>query len=396
MLQNSSKKIDLKCTSCGTITPYSQLLSECPNCGAKILQAEYNLDLLSQSDWQQQISTREANLWRYRELLPVLDPKNIVSLGEGYTPLTRARRLGEKMGLKNLYLKDERQGPTGSFKDRQASVAISVMKERGIKELVLASTGNVAIAYSAYAARAGIKLWVFFPKLVPAEKIREAAVCGAEIIKIDGTYDEAKAAAADFAQSKNLFLDAGIKTFAGVESMKTMAFEIAEQLQWQSPDWYFQGVSGGMGPIGVAKGFEELAAIGLADLVPAIGLIQSAGCAPMVNAFKNRQPKATPVENPQTAIATLATGNPGRAYELLYDILQENGGAMEVATDEEAYEMTRLLATTEGISVEPATAVTFAGLMKLARSGWIEPDEVVVVNCSGHTYPVEEKIISNW
>lgn len=395
MLESSSKKIDLKCTSCGTTTPYSQLLSECPNCGAKVLKAEYNLDLLSQSDWQQQISKREANLWRYRELLPVLDPQNIVSLGEGYTPLTRVRRLGEKMGLKNLYLKDERQGPTGSFKDRQASVAISVMKERGIKELVLASTGNVAIAYSAYAARAGIKLWVFFPKLVPPEKIREAAVCGAEIIKIDGTYDEAKAAAADFAKSKNLFLDAGIKTFAGVESMKTMAFEIAEQLHWQSPDWYFQGVSGGMGPIGVAKGFEELEALGLVALVPAIGLIQSAGCAPMVNAFKNGQPKATPVENPQTAIATLATGNPGRAYELLYEILEENGGAMEVATDEEAYEMTRLLATAEGISVEPATAVTFVGLMKLARSGIIESDEVVVVNCSGHTYPVEEKILSN-
>jgi len=394
MLQTSRKTIDLKCTSCGTITPYSEIAIECPNCGAKILQAEYNLDLLSDSDWQQQISKREPNLWRYRELLPVLKLDNIVSMGEGYTPLIRLRRLGEKMGLKNLYLKDERQGPTGSFKDRQASVAISVMKERGIKELVLASTGNVAIAYSAYAARAGIKLWVFFPKLVPPAKIREAAVCGAEIIKIDGTYDEAKAAAAGFAESKNLFLDAGIKTFAGVEGMKTMAFEIAEQLQWQSPDWYVQGVSGGMGPIGVVQGFEELVAIGLADKVPAIGAIQSAGCAPMVDAFERGQREATPVINPQTAIATLATGNPGRAYELLYDLMLENGGAMELATDEEAYQMTRLLATSEGISVEPATAVTFAGLMKLARAGIIEPGEVVVANCSGHTYPVEEKVLA--
>jgi threonine synthase len=299
------------------------------------------------------------------------------------------------IGLKNLYIKDERQGPTASFKDRQASVAISVMREQGIDEAVVASTGNVAIAYSAYAARAGIKMWTFLTSMVPGEKMREAAIYGGEVIKVTGTYDQAKVVAASFADSKGLFLDRGIKSVAAIESMKTMAFEIVEQLGWKSPDWFIQSVSGGMGPLGVAKGFEEMIALGVVDKIPALGVVQSEGCAPMVRAFKNGQRVATPVENPQTIIATLSTGNPGRAYELLYDLIGQNGGAMEVASDEEAFNATRLLARTEGLSVEPATAVAFAGLFKLAERGIIKPDEVVIINCSGHTFPVETQILGD-
>jgi threonine synthase len=154
--------------------------------------------------------------------------------------------------------------------------------------------------------------------------------------------------------------------------MKTMAFEMVEQLGWRSPDWFIQAVSGGMGPIGVAKGFEEMIALGIVDRMPALGVVQSKGCAPMVRAFKNGQRVATPVEHPQTVIATLSTGNPGRAYELLYDLIGQNGGAMEDATDEEAFNATKMLARTEGLSVEPATAVAFAGLIKLARRGIIK------------------------
>lgn len=388
-----SKKIDLRCVYCGNITPFDKPVLRCPQCGENILAAQYDLAGLKASGWVDHMLRRPAGMWRYHELLPLYNAENIISMGEGSTPLMHAKNLGNLLGLKNLYIKDERQGPTASFKDRQASVAISVMHEQHIAESVVASTGNVAIAYSAYAARAGIKIWSFLSGLVPDAKMREVAIYGGEVIKVTGTYDQAKVVAASFAQSQNLYLDKGIKSVAAVESMKTMAFEIAEQLNWHAPDWFIQAVSGGMGPIGVSKGFVELSELGLIDRVPALGIIQSAGCNPMVRAWKNGQRVAVPVESPTTIIATLETGNPGRSYELLYDLIAHNGGAMEDATDEEAYHATRLLARTEGLSVEPATAVAFAGLIKLAQRKIIKSDEIVVINCSGHTFPVETEIL---
>ncbi len=389
----TAKNINLYCTQCQQETLYQKTTVACPDCGATILTSQYNLQALKQSDWLKQLSHRYPSLWRYHELLPIFDLNNIVTMGEGWTPLIHAKRFGELINLDHLYIKDERQNPTGSFKDRQATVAISVMKEQGIKEIVLASTGNVAISYSAFAAKAGIKLYAFLSGLTPDEKIREIQVYGTETVKVPGNYDYTKEVAANFAQTQGIFLDHGLKNFASVESMKTMAFELGEQLQGKAPDWFVQGVSGGMGPIGVIKGFEEMVELGMVDKVPAVAGIQSSGCAPMALAFAQGSRIATPIEQPQTAIATLATGNPGFAYSWLYDLMQKYGGTMEQVTDEEAYLMTKLLATTEGISVEPATAVTFAGLMKLAKNGIIKRHEIVVINCSGHTYPVEEQIL---
>lgn len=389
------KHIELYCTNCGLVTLYDCRLRVCSRCGESILEARYDLDVLRRSYWEDHILRRKPGVWRYHELLPLFDVNHIVSMGEGGTPLLKAQNLGLMLGLNNLYMKDERQGPTGSFKDRQATVAISVLRECGIEEAVVASTGNVAIAYAAYAARAGIKLWAFLTSQVPGEKMREVALYGAEVIKVTGTYDATKAIAARFAQTKNVFLDQGIKTIAAIESMKTMAYEIAEDLGWRAPDWFIQGVSGGMGPIGVAKGFEELMQMGMVDKVPSIGIVQSEGCAPMVRAYKAGQRIAVPVENPQTVIATLSTGRPGRAYELLWSLMQKYGGAAESASDEEAFEAMRLLARVDGLSVEPATAVTFAGLFKMVRNGTIRPDDVVVINCSGHTFPVEKQILGD-
>jgi threonine synthase len=394
-VQTAIKLIEIECTNCHYRVRFEKPLPACPQCGENILEAKYDLAALRAANWIETLKMRPPGLWRYHELLPIYKTENIVSLGEGSTPLLKAENLGAMLGLKHLYIKDERQGPTGSFKDRQASVAISVMRERGIGEAVVASTGNVAIAYSAYAARAGIKMWAFLTSLVPGEKMREVAIYGGEVIKVTGTYDQTKIVANRFAQSKNLYVDRGIKSIAAVESMKTMAYEIAEQLGWRTPDWFIQAVSGGMGPLGVVKGFRELQELGAIDRLPAIGVIQSAGCAPMVNAFKQNARVAVPVENPETIIATLSTGDPGRAYQLLYDIMKQHGGDMESATDEEAFEATRILAHTEGLSVEPATAVAFAGLFKLVRSGAIKPDQVVVINCSGHTFPVETQILGD-
>jgi threonine synthase len=395
------KHIQLECTYCHKRVIFDKSISGCPHCGETILEARYDLDRIDVQRWMEDLRERPRDLWRYHEVLPVYDLDNVVSLGEGGTPLVKSKALAASLGLKNLYLKDERQGPTGSFKDRQATVALSVLKEIGVDELVVASTGNVAIAYSAYSARAGIKLWAFFPSLAPGDKMREAAVYGTEVMKITGTYDQTKELAARFARTKGVFLDQGIKSIAAIEAMKTMAYEIAEQLgaelangeRWISPDWFIQGVSGGMGPIGVGKGFREMCGFGILDKMPAFGLIQSSGCAPMVEAFERGQRIATPNEHPATIIATLATGNPGRAYEMLYDYVQDYGGSFISASDEEAFNALRILARHEGMSVEPATGVTFAGLFKLVQQGIIKPDDVVVVNCSGHTLPVETQIL---
>jgi threonine synthase len=399
------QRIELECINCRTRVPMDKNIAGCPSCGENILEARYDLNRIDVNEWLRQLQRRPHTLWRYREVLPLYDTSNIVSLGEGGTPLIKSHALAANLGLKNLYLKDERQGPTASFKDRQASVAISALREMGVDSVVVASTGNVAISYAAYGARAGIKLWAFFPSLTPSDKMREAALYGAEVIKITGTYDQTKELAARFARRQSVFLDRGIKSVAAIEAMKTLAYEIAEQLgyvfhdgeRWRSPDWFIQGVSGGMGPIGVGKGFRELYDFGLIDKMPALGMIQSSGCAPMVEAFSRHQRIATPIEDPKTVIATLATGNPGRAYELLYDYVQQYGGHFVSASDEEAFNAIRILARNDGVSVEPATGVTFAGLFKMVQQGIIQPDDVVVVNCSGHSMPVETHILdSQW
>ena len=396
---NNGRSIQLECINCHTRVPLDKTVAGCPNCGEVILEAVYAFTI-DVGAWTAGLKLRSPNLWRYREVLPIYDSANIVSLGEGGTPLIKSEALAANLGLMHLYIKDERQGPTGSFKDRQATVAISALKEMGVDELVVASTGNVAIAYAAYCARAGIKLWAFFPSLTPTDKMREAALYGAEVIKITGTYDQTKELAARFAKQKGIFLDRGIKSVAAIEAMKTMAYEIAEQLgerfnggRWRSPDWFLQAVSGGMGPIGVGKGFREMLDFGLVDSMPALGLVQASGCAPMVEAFKRGQRIATPIDNPQTIITTLATGNPGRAYELLYDYVQAYGGTFVDASDEETFSATRVLARNDGISVEPAAGTAFAGLFKMVQRGIIKPDDVVVVNCSGHTLPVETTIL---
>jgi len=397
------KAIALECINCGTRIALDKNVAGCPNCGENILEARYDLNAINVENWLKTLRKRRSGLWRYQEVLPIYNPDNIVSLGEGGTPLIKSKALASMLGLKHLYIKDERQGPTASFKDRQATVAISALKEIGVDAVVVASTGNVAIAYAAYGARAGIKLWAFFPSLTPGDKMREAALYGAEVIKISGNYDQTKEFAARFAKRQGLFLDRGIKSVAAIEAMKTIAYEIAEQLgddlnegeKWRSPDWFLQAVSGGMGPIGVAKGFREMFDFGLVDTMPKLGMLQSTGCAPMVNAFQRKQRIATPIDDPQTLIATLATGNPGRAYELLYDYVEEYGGNFTDASDEEAFNAIRILARADGISVEPATGVAFAGLFKMVKAGVIKPDEVVVINCSGHTLPVETTILGD-
>ena len=401
----------LRCIDCGHKAPYFPKAISCSKCGSQWREAEYDLETLSKT-LPLQLPNRPFDLWRYHELLPVRNPDPAFSLGEGGTPLIKASNLGLMLGCPNIYIKDERQGPTASFKDRQAAVSMAALKEAGITEMVVASTGNVAIAYSAYAARAGIKLWAFVTSLVPAVKMREIALYGSQLIKVSGSYDSVKRAASEFANQRDLYQNMGARSIPSVESMKTIGFEIAEQLtgylgndtsaedgipRWQTPDWYIQAISGGMGPLGVAKGFTELEKMGFINKKPAIVGIQSAGCAPIVNSWKKNLETAEVVAVPRTHIETLATGDPGRTYQFLRDIVNETGGTFESVTDEEAFRAMHVLAKMEGISAEPAAAVAFAGLFKLVRAGVIKPDDTVVVNCTGHTVPPEKFVLGdNW
>jgi len=391
----------LECTDCGYREPLDHPPEKCPRCGGGWLDVVYDYEHLAEA-WPAALRDRPWDMWRYHELLPLLDTANRVTMGEGGTPLLHAVNLGMMMGCPHIYVKDERQGPTGSFKDRQASLSVSAMKEMGVTEGVVASTGNVAIAYSAYSSLAGIKLWAFLTSLVPPEKMREVAIYGSEVIKVTGTYDQTKQVAADFADRQGLFRDRGIRSFAARESMKTVAFEIAEQLPrliganqtpWGTPDWYVQAVSGGMGPVGVWKGYEELNRMGLVDKMPKLACIQAEGCAPMVHSFEEGLEEAEPVLNPRTRVITLATGSPGPAYVFLAKVIREHGGAFEAVSDEETFRAVRVMAELDGISMERAAGVAFAGLFELISKGVIDRDDVVVVNCSGHTFPVEKHLL---
>ena len=433
--------VTVACLDCGRTSPFLAGASTCPHCGSFWREARYDYATIGRSLLPQLIH-RPFDLWRYRELLPVQGQNQDLYMGEGGTPLIRAANLGMMLGCPNIFIKDERQGPTHSFKDRQAAVSIAALKEAGISEFIISSTGNVAIAYSAYAARASIKLWAFLTSTVPAAKMREVAIYGTQVIKVTGSYDQAKHVAAQFAKQKGIPIDLGARSIPCIEAMKTIAFEIAEQLTnyhsplaspssppslqgrgrglgpssspspsspplppvgegpgvrvfpWRTPDWYIQSVSGGMGPLGVLKGFQEIQEMGWASGIPRIAAIQAEGCAPMVQAWKQNKDIAAPVHAPHTLITTLATGDPGRTYTLLRSkMMQGSGGVFESVTDEEAYRSMHYLAKMEGLSVEPAAAVAFAGLVKLVRAGVVKPNETVVVNCTGHTMPVEHSIL---
>ncbi|MFZ5879262.1 MAG: threonine synthase [Chloroflexota bacterium] len=389
-----STPLYLECNSCSAQQPYEPFVPPaCAKCGSQWMEARYDYAAFKR-EILRGLPGRPANMWRYADVLPIKDSHILDLYPAGGTPLWLSQRYAPALGHDSVYIKDERYGPTSSFKDRQAAGAVAAMLEGGIREAVIASTGNAAVAYAAACARAGIKLWVFMTSLVPQEKLREAALFGAEVIRVSGNYDQTKQIAAQFAQRKHLWLDRGSNSIPARESMKTIAYEIVEQLGWRAPDWYIQAVSGGLGPLGVYQGFAELQRMGLIERIPKLAVIQAEGCSPMVQAFKAGKEVADAVI-PDTRIIILSTGDPGKTYTYLWKLARQHGGTMEAVTDAEAFAAMRALAKSEGMAVEPATAVAFAGLEKMLRGGIIAQDELVAVNCTGHTFPVEKHVLED-
>jgi threonine synthase len=384
----------LECNLCGHQQPYEPFVpAVCKKCDSQWLEARYDYEAFKR-EILRGLPNRPSNMWRYQDVLPLNHPSSLDLYPAGGTPLWLSQRFAPALGLDSVYIKDERYGPTSSFKDRQAAGAVAAMLENNIREAVIASTGNAAVAYAAACARAGIKLWVFMTSLVPQEKLREAALFGAEVIRVSGNYDQTKQIAAQFAQRRRLLFDRGATSIPAREAMKTIAYEIVEQLGWHAPDWYVQAVSGGLGPLGVHQGFKELFDMGLINRVPKLAIIQAEGCAPMVSAFKDGKDVAQAIV-PKTSIIILSTGDPGKSYTYLWKLTQQFGGVMESVTDAEAFGAMRALAKSEGMAVEPATAVAFAGFEKLIRNGAVKPDEKVVINCTGHTFPVEKHVLGD-
>lgn len=391
----------IECLDCGYSTPFFATSVFCPRCGSFWREALYDYQSIALS-LPLQLPGRPFDIWRYRELLPVRDPNPEISLGSGGSPLIHAYNLGAMIGCQNLFIKDERQGPTRSFKSRQAAVTIGSILEAGVNEMVVGSTGNLALAYAAIAARTGIHLWVFLSSRVSIPKIREIQLYGARTVKVCGSFDQVREVAREFARQRNLFLDQAAQTIPSIEAMKTISFETAEQLTammgpplpkdhkdlvaYRAPDWFIEPVSLGTGPLGVLKGFSELHLMKLINRSPAMALFQPEGCSPMVRAWKQGLDLADPISDSRTMIETLTASDPGRVYSLLLEKMdQETGGLFDSVTDAETIQAQRLLAHTEGIFCEQASAVAFAGLLKLAQAGSFKENDVIVTACTGQT-----------
>src|SRR5918998_16728 len=336
---------------------------------------------------------REKTYWRYFELLPIANKSNIVSLNAGFTPLQYADMLGNRLGLKSLYIKNDSVNPTFSFKDRPAGVAVSRAKETRLKAVGCASTGNLAAATAAHAAKAGLPCYIFAPSDIEHVKIAQALSYGAEFVAVEGTYDDANRIASMVGDKKGIgIVNINMRPYY-VEGSKTLAYEVAEQLDWQIPDNLIIPVGSGAMLNAICKGFEELHSLGLIDSPKNMKVVtaQPRGCAPVVDAFKKKI-EVVPVERPKTIAKSLAIGDPGDGRYVLKRLSQYNGFAEE-ATDEEIVDGILMLAKTEGIFTEPAGGVSVAVLRKLVEEDKIDKDEKVVCYVTGNGLKATESII---
>ena len=330
-------------------------------------------------------ANREHTYWRYHELLPIESKSNIVSIGAGLTPLIKADKLGERLGLNNLYIKNDSVNPTFSFKDRPAGVAVSKAKEFGLSAVGCASTGNLASATAAHAAKGGFPCYIFAPSDIEHAKITQALSYGANFIAVDGTYDDANRIAAQIGDSKGIgIVNINMRSYY-VEGSKTLAFEVAEQLDWKVPDHLVVPVGSGAMLNAICKGFEELEELSLLNKVSNMHMIaaQPHGCAPVVDAFKNNKTEVIPVENPDTIAKSLAIGDPGDGQYVLKRLKQYNGYAEE-SSNREILDAILLLARTEGIFTEPAGGVSVSVLKKMVEAGKIDKNDSVICYVTGN------------
>lgn len=365
----------IRCISCGKEYELNEIIYTCSECGS-VLEVECEVEVSRDT-----FSCRRQNMWKYREFMPV-DPSKIVSLDEGGTPFVRCDNIGRELGIE-LYVKVEGSNPTGSFKDRGMSVGITKAVELGVDTVGCASTGNTSASLAAYAARAGLGCVVLLPSgKVALGKLAQAMFHGAQVLSVRGNFDEALEAVTELALMGELYLLNSVNPFR-LEGQKTIGFEIVDDLGWESPDRIILPVGNAGNISAIWKGISEFHRAGFIEERPMMTGIQAEGAAPVVDAFRKGKMEIDPVKNPETVATAIRIGAPVSYLKALRAIYESDGYA-ETVTDEEILSAQKLLARREGIGVEPASAASIAGLLRLVDEGVIDRGERVVCVVTGH------------
>ncbi len=372
----------LRCRECGHAYPI-QALHVCEFCFGP-LEVDYDYEAIAANVSRDSIAKGPNSIWRYRDLLPV-ETDEYVDLGAGFTPLVRANNLAKVLGISELYIKNDTVNPTGSFKDRVVSVALSKARELGFKVAACASTGNLANSVAAHAAWAGMESYVFVPSNLESAKVITTAVYGGTVVAIDGNYDDVNRLCAEIASEEPewAFVNVNLRTYYS-EGSKTLAYEVAEQLGWRFPDHVVVPVGSGSQLTKIHKGFNELYKVGLVNGEPRVRVsgAQPEGCSPVASAFFSGAEFIKP-QKPNTIAKSLAIGNPADGIYAL-DVVKSTNGGFGSASDEEVIAGIRLLAQTEGIFAETAGGVTVATLKRLVENQTISKDETVVCYITGN------------
>lgn len=367
----------LECPECGRVVPADELRTICPDCGLPLL-ARYDLTQAKGHLDREKISVRPGGMWRWRELMPVRDATHIVTLGEGGTPLFHVPRLGAQLGLSRLYIKDEGQNPTGTFKARGLGAAVSRAVELGVTGFVVPTAGNAGGALAAYAARAGLPAHVFMPTDAPPSNQNEVKMAGAHLHLVQGLISDAGRASAVLAKESGFFDVSTLKEPYRLEGKKTMGYEIALDMGWRLPDVILYPTGGGTGLIGIWKAFDEMEQLGwIGPSRPRMVCVQAAGCAPMVKAFEAGRESCEFLAGAQTIAAGLRVPKPLGDRLILRAVRQSHGTAVAV-TDDEMIAARAQIAAAEGIQACLEGSATIAALRKLLASGWVKPDECVI------------------
>lgn len=371
----------LECPKCGASYESEKPVQLC-QCGAPLL-VRYDLKKVRENFRKDSLASRKADLWRYLELLPVKNEGNVVSLGEGMTPLLSLKNLGPELGLSNLYMKDEGLIPTGTFKARGAAVGASRAKELGIKVLAMPTNGNAGGAWAAYCAKAGIKAVIVMPKDAPIIHRKEVAITGASLFLVNGLISDAGRIVNRAVTEYGWFDASTLKEPYRIEGKKTMGLELAEQFGWEMPDVIIYPTGGGVGIIGIYKGLKELQEIGwVRGRMPRLVAVQSTGCAPIVKAWEEGKKESVFWENART-IAFGLTVPKALGDFLVLEAVYNTGGCAVAVEDDEILKAQQMLASREGVFVCPEGAATLSAAIKLSLSSWIRRDEKVVLLNTG-------------
>lgn len=385
----SSRVRCLRCRACGAETPVAPR-HVCDLCFGP-LEVAFDYEAIRPRVSKRSIESGPASIWRYRELLPVDDDAEPITLGEGFTPLLHARNLGERLGLRNLYLKNDTVNPSGSFKDRVVSVAATWARAQGFATIACASTGNLANSVAAYAARAGLEAVLVIPSDLEAAKVITSAVYRPTLVRVNGTYDDVNRLCSELADELPwAFCNINVRPFYS-EGSKTLTFETVEQLGWRFPDEIVVPIASGCQFVKHDKALQELVRVGLVDDPPPVRLsgAQASGCSPVATAFASGAP-VVPVR-PATVARSLAIGSPSDGEDVIR-VARRTGGTIAAVNDEEILDGVELLAQSEGVFAETAGGVTVAVLRRLAESGRYRPEDVVVAYITGHGLKTAESL----